>query len=114
MKKTKMLKKNYEFKRVLTRGKYISGSYLEAFVKKNNKNFNNLGIAISVKFGKAVQRNRLKRLIRENYYLIEDKLTSGYSLVFLCKKKANIEKLDFFKIKKDMEIIVKKAGVFEE
>ena len=31
MKTTKMLKKNYEFKQVLTRGKYYSGQYIKAF-----------------------------------------------------------------------------------
>ena len=36
MKKTKMLKKNYEFRDVLSRGKYYSGEYIEAFLKKIN------------------------------------------------------------------------------
>ena len=31
MKKTKMLKKNYEFRDVLSKGKYYSGEYLDAF-----------------------------------------------------------------------------------
>ena len=38
MKKTKMLKKNYEFRNILSRGKYYSGKYIEVFLKKNNKN----------------------------------------------------------------------------
>ena len=29
MKKTKMLKKNYEFKNVLTKGTYYSGKYID-------------------------------------------------------------------------------------
>ncbi len=49
MKKTKMLKKNYEFKNVLTKGKYYSGRYIEAFIRDNNKNYNLLGLAISTK-----------------------------------------------------------------
>ena len=40
MKKTKMLKKNYEFRNILSRGKYYSGKYIEVFLKKNNKNIN--------------------------------------------------------------------------
>ena len=35
MKKTKMLKKNYEFKNVLSKGKYYSGDCIEAFIKKS-------------------------------------------------------------------------------
>ena len=37
MKKTKMLKKNFEFRKVLTKGKYFSGKYIEAFILKNNE-----------------------------------------------------------------------------
>ena len=73
MKKTKMLKKNYEFKNVLSKGNYYSGRYIEAFIKKGAEKENNfLGIAISVKTAKAVRRNQIKRWIRENYTLLED------------------------------------------
>lgn len=37
MKKTKMLKKNYEFRTVLSKGKYFSGKYVEAFIKKSKR-----------------------------------------------------------------------------
>jgi ribonuclease P protein component len=53
MKTTKMLKKNYEFKQVLTRGKYYSGQYIKAFIIKNNKQNNFLGLAISTKVRKS-------------------------------------------------------------
>ena len=50
MKKTKMMKKNYEFRNVLSKGIYYSGKNIEAFIKKNNKkDVNFLGIAIGVK-----------------------------------------------------------------
>ena len=68
MLKTTTLKKNYEFKNVLTRGKYCSGKYVDIYyLKKNNKIFNRIAIAVSVKVAKANKRNRIKRLIRENY-----------------------------------------------
>lgn len=114
MKKTLMLKKNYEFRNVLNRGKYYSGRYIEIFVKKNNKNNNFLGIAVSVKIGKAVKRNHLKRLIRESYYVFEENIKVGNSIVILCKKKTNVEELNFQKVKDDLEFIFKKANIFEE
>lgn len=115
MKKTKMLKKNYEFKNVLSKGKYYSGDYIEAFIRTNNKKkYNYLGIAISVKVAKAVRRNYIKRLIRENYRLIEDNIKSGYSIVFLWKKKVGVENATFKNIKEDINKIFDKANILEE
>ena len=115
MKKTKMLKKNYEFKYVLSKGKYYSGDCIEAFVKKGgNQSINFLGIAISVKTAKAVKRNQIKRWIRENYTLIENRVKPGCRIVFLWKKKVNYEIANFQNIKKDMEKILDKAGILEE
>ena len=54
---TDTLKKNYEFKNVLTKGKYYNGNYIDIYIKKNNKKINYIGIAVSVKVGKAVKRN---------------------------------------------------------
>ena len=53
MKTTKMLKKNYEFKSVLTKGKGYSGMYIRAFIIPNNKKCNYLGLAISYKIRKG-------------------------------------------------------------
>lgn len=114
MKKTRMLKKNYEFKNVLFKGTYFSGKYIEAFIKKNGKKHNMLGIAISVKIGKAVKRNHIKRLIRENYNIIENSTKLGYNIVFLWKKKADIQNAKYINIKEDMYNIFNKANILEE
>jgi len=113
MKKTLKLKKNYEFKRVLTKGNYYSGKYLDIFVKKNNKSINLIGIAIGVKIAKAVKRNRIKRLISENYRLMENDLKTGYDIVFLWKKKIDISYATFSNIKTDMINVFKRIGILE-
>lgn len=113
MKKTKMLKKNYEFKNVLSKGKYYSGKYIETFIISNkNKNQNLLGIAIGVKIAKATKRNYIKRLIRESYKDYENKIKMGNSLVFLWKKKVDPKKANFENINKDMNKIFDKASLF--
>lgn len=116
MKKTKMMKKNYEFRYVLSKGNYYSGTYIEAFIKKSNNkdHINFLGIAIGVKIAKAVKRNYIKRLIRENYQFYENSIKEGYHIVFLWKKKASVKESNFQNIKKDMKIIFDKANMIEE
>lgn len=111
MNKTKMLKKNYEFKNVLSKGKYYSAQNIEAFILKNNLEYNLLGLAISTKIGKAVKRNMVKRLIRENYKNIEKSIIQGYSIVFLWKKKADLKNATYNNVKKDMNIIFDKAKI---
>ena len=113
MKKTKMLKKNYEFKNVLSKGKYFSGKNIEAFIKDNNKIYNLLGLAISVKVSKAVGRNRIKRLIRENYKLLEPEIKSGKSIVFLWKKNIDVKNATFENIKNDMDSIIDKSNLMQ-
>ena len=113
MKNTKMLKKNYEFKEVLSRGKYYSGNCIEAFIKKSEKQeYNFLGIAISTKVGKAVRRNYIKRLIRESYRSLENSIKKGYRMVFLWKKKKDSKEASYEVIKKDIEKIFDKAKLF--
>ena len=108
MRKIKTLKKNYEFKYVLSKGTYYRGKYITVYVKENNDNKNVIGIAINTKLGKAVKRNHAKRLVRENFRLLKDKLSQGYNIVFL------INKLDFFDIQKDMINLFNKANLFEK
>ncbi|MBO5479253.1 MAG: ribonuclease P protein component [Clostridia bacterium] len=111
MKKTLKLKKNYEFKKILTKGKYYSGRYLDVFVINSNQNINRIGIAVGVKVAKAVKRNRIKRLIYENYRLLEDKLDVGYKIIFLWKKKQDIKEATFYNIKEDMTRVLTRIGI---
>lgn len=113
MKKTLKLKKNYEFKRVLSKGNYYSGKFLDVFIRKNKSSINCIGIAIGVKIAKAVKRNRIKRLISENYRLLEENLKTGYDIVFLWKKKMDIKNATFYNIKNDMISVFKRIGILE-
>lgn len=114
MKNTEMLKKNYEFKNVLSKGKFSIAKKLQIVILKNNKNINYLGIAISTKNGKAFQRNKIKRLIRECYRLFEDKLYKGFSIVILIKKNIDIESIKYIDVFNDIEYVFNKANIVKK
>ena len=114
MKKTTMLKKNYEFKAVLTKGKCFKEKVIEIFILKNNKKRNFLGIAIGTKNGKAFQRNRAKRIIRECYKILEDDLINGNSIVVLMNKNYSIENITFSAVLEEMDKIFKIANISSE
>ena len=86
MKKTIILKKNYEFNTTFKRGKYFSGKLIECFYIKNNKKLNYYGIAVSSKLCNAVKRNRIKRVIRECYRNLENCIDTGNVIVFYGKR----------------------------
>lgn len=111
MKQTVMLKKNYEFKIVLTKGRFYIGKQLKIVILKNGKNFKTLGIAVSIKNGKAFQRNKAKRLIREAYKNLEEKIINGYSIVVLLKKDIDINDMKYIDIINEMENTFKKANI---
>ena len=114
MKKIKTLKKNYEFSNVLSKGKCIRGKYVNTYIIKNKKNENYIGIAVSVKIGKAVKRNYIKRKIRSVYIKYRELLNIGYNIVFLFKKSSNIDEVNYKDIEKDIEKAFKIENILNE
>ena len=114
MKKTTMLKKNYEFKAVLTKGKCFKEKEIEIFILKNNKKRNFLGIAIGTKNGKAFQRNRVKRIIRESYTKLENQIIDGNSIVILMNKNFCIKDINFAEVYEEMKSIFEKANILKK
>lgn len=114
MKKTEAIKLNKEFKSLYYRGGcQVSKRIVLYFRKnKNNKDINRLGLTVSKKVGNAVTRNRIRRLIKENYRIREDSLSKGYDLVFVARKSA--AEFGFYEIGKDMDYILRKCGLLIE
>lgn len=112
MNKTVPIKKNYEFMRVYKKGRFYVGKFIVLYVLNNRYKMNRLGITASKKVGKSVKRNRLRRLIKENYRMYEDSIKTGVDLVFVARNFETIP--DFFEIKKEMKFLLKKLNVFED
>ena len=70
-----------DFAHVLRRGKRRRDPLLALAAAPNGLPLSRLGLAVSRKVGGAVQRNRVKRLLREAFRLNQKTLPPGYDLV---------------------------------
>ncbi|MGH7176206.1 MAG: ribonuclease P protein component, partial [Tepidisphaeraceae bacterium] len=70
----------YEAKVRQTRGP------LTAYAQPNDLDHPRLGISISAAVGTAVRRNRIKRLLRESFRLLQHDSPRGYDLVVVVRR----------------------------
>ena len=85
MKYSESLKKNDEFREIYRTGKSYANKYLIMYVRKNETDYNRIGISVSKKVGNSVIRHRITRLIRESYRLSEDSFLSGLDIVVVAR-----------------------------
>lgn len=103
------LKKNFEFKRVLSRGKCFNGKKLSIYVFPNRLNIVRVGFAVGKKAGIAVERNRIKRVLRENVRLLGEKFRFGNDIVFVWKNRITADKMNFFEIREEIICFLEKT-----
>ncbi len=77
------IKKNTQFQTLFKRGKRAFSKSVTILYTPSKQM--QMGIAVSKKHGKAVQRNRIKRLIREAFSKCVDSIESPQSIIILPK-----------------------------
>ena len=103
------LKKQKDFDRVFREGKRLFSSSL-TLVYIPSKEMK-VGFAVGKKHGGSVQRNRIKRLLRESFRSFSPEKMKNFFFVFIPKIN---EDYDFHVFKKDMEYLLNKGNFFKE
>lgn len=83
--KYQRLKKNGDFQKLFKKGKRTFSRFLTVIYSPSKGEKSVMGIAVSKKHGKAVKRNRIKRLVRAAFSNNADKLKGCYSMVIMPK-----------------------------
>lgn len=82
-----VLTENKDFRGAYYHGKFCVGPALVSYARKNRLSITRVGITVSKKVGKAVVRNRSRRVIRAAYAALQPRVRPGYDIVFVARGK---------------------------
>ena len=88
MQDPKKLKKRWEYQRAYQKGSKYWNRYFVIYVLHTHFDKLRLGITVSKKVGKSVQRNRVKRLIRESFRQLRPRIKTEYDIVVVGRTQA--------------------------
>ena len=73
------------FKAVYNSGSQAVNAYFVMYAMANDTETNRLGVSVSKKVGKAVVRNRVKRLVKESCRLKASTISNGFDIVVVAR-----------------------------
>lgn len=87
------IKEHHLYSKTFQKGKRYSGRYVSVFILRDyaakrlmrenpeKKYYNRFGVSVTKKVGGAVQRSRVKRILRAGYRAVEPELKTGFLVV---------------------------------
>ncbi len=107
MKKSYRIKKNKDFQIVFKEGKsFANRQFVLYYLKKQDQAHFRVGLSVGKKIGNAVERNKIKRFIRQAFLELKGDLEPHYDYVIIARMPS--KDLDYFQVKKSLMHLFKK------
>ncbi len=111
LKKQEIIRERTDYLKAFFKGGKIVDDSLVLFIVPTGRKWTRLGVSINKKVGRSVQRNRIKRTLREIFRLNKHKLKKGHDIVFVVRKAAT-EK-NYRQLEEIALNLIKKATLFK-
>ena len=112
MRREYSLRRNKEFRYVYKRGKSVGDRNLILIYVITKTPHLKVGFSVSKKLGNSVQRNKLKRRMKEAFFSMFGNMMKNCLLVFIPKEAA--KEIEYRDILISVNGLLKKAGILEK
>jgi ribonuclease P protein component len=113
MLKPDILRNKKDFSALYGKGKSAGGRYVVLFFRKNKLGCNRRAFLASKKVGNSVRRNRARRLMKESYRLLAERLPVGYDILFIARKSAADRGVKCGDVGASMRALLRKNGLLK-
>jgi ribonuclease P protein component len=110
MKQQYRLRRNSDFQRVRQLGKFHASPLMVLAFLQNGLDHSRFGFVVSRRLGKAVNRNKIKRRMREATRLRLLGIKPGFDLVFIARQP--ISRVEYADIERWLDHLLKKANLW--
>lgn len=109
MKKEYRVKKSQDFDNIIRKKQSFANRQFVIYYQENKLDHMRLGISVSKKLGKAYERNKLKRYVRESFKTRKDFL-KNYDIIIIVRPAA--KGLSFLEFGSSIDHVLKRSKLY--
>jgi ribonuclease P protein component len=108
------LRANADFERLRREGRTLLHPLLVLSILPNGLEYSRFGFAVGRRLGKAVERNRIKRRMREviRVRMQKGEIAAGWDVVFIARHP--MREVSFHQVDEAIDLLLRRAGLMSE